>query len=68
MDPDKSLSQIEGELDYNFIRNYDEEGDIFPHNLNLCKYFEMDQFKKNFLNKIDNFSTYSHNVFRLNEF
>ena len=48
MDLDKSLSQIEGDLDYNFIRKYDEENDVFSHNLNSCRYFEMDQFKNNF--------------------
>ena len=66
MDPAISLSQIEGDLNYNFIRKYDEEKDIFPHNLNSCKYLEMDQFKHNFSNMIDNFSTYSHNARSLN--
>ena len=66
MDPDKSLSQIEGDINYNFVKKYDEESDVFSHNSNSCKYFEMDQFKNNFSNMIDNFSTYSHNVRSLN--
>ena len=66
MNLDKSLSQIEGDLNYNFIRKYDEENDALSHNLNLCKYFEMDQFKNNLTDKTDNFSTYSHNVRSLN--
>ena len=57
MDPDKNLSQIEGDLDYNFIRKYDEEGDVFSRSLSFCKYFEMDQFMNYFSNKIDNCQT-----------
>ena len=66
MDLEKSLSQIEGDVEYNFHKKYDEENDIFYHNLQTCKYFEMNQFRTEFSTKTQNFSTYSHNVRSLN--
>ena len=64
MDPDISLGQIEDDKNYNFTKKYDEEGDIF--NSHSCKYFEIYEMKRNFLNMTNNFSTYSHNVRSLN--
>lgn len=66
MEIDKSLGQIERDLNYNFSKKYDEDNDVFSHNLQACRYLEIDQFKNNFSTRIDNFSTYSHNVRSLN--
>ena len=64
MDPDISLSQIKDDKNYNFIKKYDEEGDVF--NSHSCKYYEIDELKLIFSKMNDNFSTYSHNVRSLN--
>ena len=39
---------LQGDKQYNFIRNYDEEGNVFVNNIHSCKYYEMDEVKKQF--------------------
>ena len=53
MDPDISLSQIKDDKNYNFIKKYDEEGDVF--NSHSCKYYEIDELKLTFSKMNDNF-------------
>ena len=48
------------------MRGYDEDNNVFLENLHSCKYYEIDELQKNFLNSNNDFSTYSHNVRSLN--
>ena len=63
---DIGLGQIEGDKEYNFLRKYDEDEDIFSQNMNSCKYYEMEEISQIFSKKSNNFSTYSHNIRSLN--
>ena len=51
---------------YNFVKKYDEDNELFSQNIHSCKYYEMDELKKVFLNNSANFSTFSHNIRSIN--
>ena len=45
---DFNLGQIEEDLNFDFKNKYDDEGHIFADNSHSCKYYEMEEFKKDF--------------------
>ena len=62
---DLSLGQIEENESYNFRKQYDEDNDIY-NNLPSCEYYEMHEFKNNFVKSKNGFSLYSHNIRSIN--
>ena len=59
---DFNLGQIEEDLNFDFKNKYDDEGHIFADNSHLCEYYEMEDFKNDFIENNNCFSTYSHNI------
>ena len=63
---DFNLGQIEDDLNFDFKNKYDDEGHIFADNSHSCKYYEMEEFKNDFRENNNCFSTYSHNIRSIN--
>ena len=63
---DIGLGQIEGDKDFNFKLKYDEDKEIYDHDLHTCEYYEMSDLKNKFSKNVDSFSSYSHNIRSLN--
>ena len=63
---DIGLGQIEGDKDYNFKLKYDEDKEIYDHDLHTCEYYEMSDLKTKFSKDVDSFPSYSHNMKSLN--
>ena len=51
---------------YNFVKKYDEDNEFFSNNMLSCKYYEVEEMKKEFLNNSEKFSTYSQNIRSIN--
>ena len=45
---DIGLGQIEGDKDFNFKLKYDEDKEIYDHDLHTCEYYEMSDLKNKF--------------------
>ena len=63
---DITLGQIENNKNFNFRTKYDEDNEIYTDNVDMCKYYEMHELKKNCVKYKDGFSTYSHNIRSIN--
>ena len=63
---DIGLGQIEDDNNLNFKTIYDEDNEIYDDNLHSCAYYEMPEFKNNFIKNKECFSVYSHNIRSIN--